>query len=117
MVGDVYSVDTKSCYRSVELEVSIVEITKGRGRENGGGSGRAISYRWPRKLVLKERTYEVVGERACFDVSGRDFCTNGPALKECACLKSLLSTRPRLTADMPEALLCPSKGNRGIAAE
>jgi hypothetical protein len=66
MVGDVYSVDTKSCYRSVELEVSIVEIIKGRSRENGDGSRRDISYKRPRKLVLKERTYEVVGERACF---------------------------------------------------
>jgi hypothetical protein len=70
MVRDVYSVNPKSCYRS---EISIVEMTKGRSRENRGGSQRDISYKQPRKLVLKERTYEVVGERACFDASGRDF--------------------------------------------
>jgi hypothetical protein len=70
MVGDVYSVDPKSCYRS---EISIVEITKGRSRENRGGSRHDISYKRPWKLILKERTYEVVGERACFDASGHDF--------------------------------------------
>jgi hypothetical protein len=39
---------------------------------DGGGNQRDILYKRPRKLVLKERTYEVVGESAFFDASGRD---------------------------------------------